>query len=93
MKKQRCTLSKNDDITLDYIKIPYLSENMTEDQKELLEKELISIYKSMDGSQTLQKLVAENEMLSPYFPMKNCFPVRFLRRRRQSEMFWNWDMN
>ena len=67
MKKQRCTLSKNDDITLDYIKIPYLSENMTEDQKELLEKELISIYKSMDGSQTLQKLVAENEMLSPYF--------------------------
>ena len=48
-------------------KNPYLSENMTEDQKELLEKELISIYKSMDGSQTLQKLVAENEMLSPYF--------------------------
>lgn len=66
-KNKDALFQKNDDITLDYIKIPYLSENMTEDQKELLEKELISIYKSMDGSQTLQKLVAENEMLSPYF--------------------------
>ena len=66
-KNKDALFQKNDDITLDYIKIPYLSENMAEEQKELLEKELISIYKSMDGSQTLQKLVAENEMLSPYF--------------------------
>lgn len=57
---------KNDDLTLDYVKIPYVSENMDEDRKDKLEKELLAVYKEIDESHSLQQIVSENEALSGY---------------------------
>lgn len=57
---------KNDDLTLDYVKIPYMEEGADEARKDTLFKELTAVYKKMDASHTLGEIVSGNELLKPY---------------------------
>ena len=57
---------REDDRTLDYIKIPYSQEGMDEGQIKELKDCLTSVYKAMDSKHSLKELAEKEELVSPY---------------------------
>lgn len=65
-EEHRESYEREDDRTLDYIKIPWEEEGMSGRQAEEYKKILTSIYKKMDEEHSLSELAAENAEISPY---------------------------
>lgn len=59
--------SQEDDRILDYIQIPYETENISEDKVQELKESLTFVYKHMDKDHSLSALAGENENLSSYY--------------------------
>ncbi len=58
--------TQEDDRILDYVQIPYESENISEDKVEKLKESLTSVYKAMDKEHSLSELAGNDESLLPY---------------------------
>lgn len=57
---------RDDDRILDYIKIPYTNEGMSEEEADELKDRLTAIYKKMDESHSLAELAGADDELSAY---------------------------
>lgn len=57
---------RDDDIALDYIKIPYEQEGMDEGRKDQLHSILTQIYKDMDAEHSLAELAGQESQILPY---------------------------
>lgn len=57
---------KQDDVVLDYIKIPYETEGLREEQVGALKNELTEVYKNLDEENSLKSLAEERSDLKKY---------------------------
>ena len=57
---------RDDDIALDYVKIPYTQEGMDEGRKDELHSILTQIYKDMDAEHFLAELAGQESQILPY---------------------------
>lgn len=62
---------RDDDRILDYIKIPYTNEGMSEEEADELKDRLTAIYKKMDESHSLAELAEADDELSAYLEHAN----------------------
>lgn len=62
---------RDDDRILDYIKIPYTNEGMSEEEADELKDRLTAIYKKMDESHSLAELAEADDELSTYLEHAN----------------------
>lgn len=58
---------KDDDITLDYVKIDPMAEGLAETQMSTFKNALTDIYKQIDADHSLKTLIEGNDALAPYF--------------------------
>lgn len=65
-KEHESSYQKEDDRILDYIMIPYTSEEMSGEQTEELKQRLTAIYKKMDAEHSLAELAGADQEISAY---------------------------
>lgn len=65
-EEHKDSYQRDDDRILDYIKIPYENEGMSEEEADELKDRLTAIYKKMDESHPLAELAEADEELSAY---------------------------
>ena len=86
---------REDDRILDYIRIDYETENISEGQVKELKESLTSVYKDMDKEHSLSDMVREDERLSPYLEHADITAdeLNFYSRSISDVLEYAWDLS